>query len=349
MKIYVMYEFKEGPYGGANQFLKAMKDYFKTEGYFTECIEDADIVLFNSSNLTREVLRAKKKYENKIFIERLDGPVRLYLYQNKGDKRDLIANIMNYFVADATIFQTKYSREANYQLGLKPNAYETIIINAPDENIFHIDGKSEFNRKRKIRLIASSWSANWNKGFEVYQYLDEKLNFEKYEMIFVGNSPITFQNITKMEPLASQELADLMRTCDVYITASENDPCSNSLIEAMFCGMPALALKRGGHPEIVGKAGMLFERKEEIIPLLDELCENYKTYTENQALLGRSATGALYVEFIKKVYDDKVEKVFQVKKMQWYRFLLIQMVLLYIKISDKIFRSVNKRKIDYKK
>jgi len=79
-------------------------------------------------------------------------------------------------------------------------------------------------------------------------------------------------------PVASADLASELRQHDVYITASRNDPCSNSLLEALACGLPALFLNSGGHPEIAGQAGLPFEVPGEIPALLEQLVTNYGQY-----------------------------------------------------------------------
>ena len=76
----------------------------------------------------------------------------------------------------------------------------------------------------------------------------------------------------------SYRMAELFREHDVYVTASKNDPCSNSLIEALTCGLPAIYLQSGGHPEIVKQAGAGFEAAEQIPDLLNKLVENYEYY-----------------------------------------------------------------------
>ena len=47
-KIHILFKFIEGPYGGGNQFLKALRDYFNEIGIYSEKPEEADIILFNS-------------------------------------------------------------------------------------------------------------------------------------------------------------------------------------------------------------------------------------------------------------------------------------------------------------
>ena len=69
-----------------------------------------------------------------------------------------------------------------------------------------------------------------------------------------------------------------LRQNDVYLTASRNDPCSNSLIEALSCGLPAIYLKSGGHPEIVGEAGLGFVEAWEILSFLERLSTEYESF-----------------------------------------------------------------------
>ena len=69
-----------------------------------------------------------------------------------------------------------------------------------------------------------------------------------------------------------------MRQHDVYITASKNDPCSNALIEALACGLPALYLNDGGHPELVGYGGLPFSDVDEILSQLDALVDSYQMF-----------------------------------------------------------------------
>src|SRR3990167_9624991 len=77
-------------------------------------------------------------------------------------------------------------------------------------------------KNNKIKLIASSWSNNIKKGFDWYKLLDERLDFTKYEMMFVGRSPIVFKNIKHIEPLNSIDLSNLLRTCDIMINCSKD-------------------------------------------------------------------------------------------------------------------------------
>ena len=217
------------------------------------------------------------------------------------DRRDSITNTTNKYIADATVYQSEWSKKANLEMGLESNSFETTIINGVDFDIFNRIGRKEFVEKDKIRIIASSWSANMNKGFEVYKYLDETLDFSKYEMIFVGNSPVQFQNIRSIEPKDSKGLAEILKQQDIYITASKKDPCSNSLIEALACGLPAICYNDGGHPEILNDAGFLFEHREEIPGLLARIVENYNDLQKKIQIHNIMETAQVYIDFFDKI------------------------------------------------
>ncbi len=331
MKIHILYKINQGPYGGGNQFLKALRDYFINKNVYTENAEYADAILFNSHHNFKELIKFKKGYPEKVFIHRIDGPVTLI---RKNDKHtDKLIYQINNIIADASIFQSHWSQRKNYELGIKKKKFETVITNAPNPEIFNQSGKLPFNKNRKTKLIATSWSHNLIKGFETYKWLDENLDFSKFEMTFCGNSPFKFKNIKHIKALPSKELAKVLKIHDIYITASQKDPCSNSLIEALNCGLPAVALNDGGHPEIIKNAGLIFTKKEEIPEFLDKIKTDYDQFQNEIKLPSISETGNMYFEFIKKVAENvKPEKLSKI-----YLFNIKKEILKYK--SSKYFRN----------
>jgi glycosyltransferase involved in cell wall biosynthesis len=272
--IHIIFNIQDSATGGGNQFLKALRNGLRQRERYAETVSEADLFIFNSYQFIDETMSIKKRFSEKVMVHRIDGPIRLY--NTPHDSRDTIVYTANKLFADATVFQSEWSRSENYRLGLRPNNYETVIPNAPDPSIFNIVGRISFSRERKVRLIASSWSANWKKGFDIYRWMDENLDFSTYEMTFVGNSPVKFKRIRTLPPMASKDLAVEFKKHDIFITASQKDPCSNSLIEALSCGLPAVALRDGGHPSIVGAGGDLFCTADQIPDLLSKLVHRYE-------------------------------------------------------------------------
>ncbi len=299
MKIHIVFDITDGPRGGGNQFLKALRNGLMQRGYYSDNADEAQIYLYNSYQFIDEVCALRKRYAGKTFIHRIDGPIRLY--NSLSDRRDQVTNDANRLIADATIFQSEWSKRENYRMGLTTSPFETTIHNAVDPDIFNTKGKTDFSAVKKIKLIAVSWSDNPKKGFETYRWLDEHLDFKRYAMTFIGNTPVSFKNIRTLAPLNSLQLAAELKSHDIFITAAQKDPCSNALIEGLSCGLPVIALRDGGHPEIVKDAGLLFDAPDEVPALLERMAPEYASFRKVISVNSLSDTVDKYYSFMANI------------------------------------------------
>lgn len=273
----LFHDFEPPPTGGGHQFLRAFIREAEARGLKIEnnrISRASRACMFNSFNFDERRL-GRLKSKSLLSVHRVDGPVDIYRGWDGGVDR--YVQTLNEKFADRTILQSRYSLEKHAELGFRFRN-PVVIMNAANPQVFHSDGRIQFSRKRKTRLIASAWSHNVNKGTPVYEWLDGHLDWERFEMTFVGKSPVMFKNIRMHPAVDSNELAGLLRRHDIYITASKNDPCSNALIEALACGLPAIHLQSGGHPEIVKQAGAGFEAAEQIPELLERIVDDYESY-----------------------------------------------------------------------
>lgn len=320
MKISILLKIKEGPFGGSHQFLRTLRSYLIEKGIYEENVAYSDVVMFDSHAEAHRVLQAKLRHKNKIFIHRIDGPIRLYNDEN--DIRDHIVNLLNNKVADGTIFQSNWSRNNNYALGLGKNVYETVIMNAADGHVYNLNNKVDFTDGRRMQLVAVSWSPNWKKGFNTYKWLDDNLDFSRYQMTFIGNSPIKFKNIRMIPAIGSEEIASQLKQSDIFISASQKDPCSNALIEAMSCGLPAITLNDGGHPEIVQMGGEMFNTTDEIPAILEKIRLHYKEYVNKIRVRKIKDVGDSYVKFASKIRDKMMHGDYRCKQISYVDFVL---------------------------
>jgi glycosyltransferase involved in cell wall biosynthesis len=271
----IFHEFLPPPYGGGNQFLLALRRKLESLGWRTEAntiSASTRACLYNSFNFDFDRLRRFQRPGCRM-VHRVDGPIGAYRGFDDGTDQRIWQ--INHELADATIFQSRYSLEKHEEMGLK-FANPVVIANAADPAIFHARGRMPFDRGRKIRLLSSSWSDNPNKGTPFYRRLEEKLDWSRFSYTFVGRSQVDFARIRMIDPVPSEQVAELLRDHDIFITASRNDPCSNSVIEALTCGLPCLYLASGGHPELVGEAGFAFASEEEAVARLDQLVQEYE-------------------------------------------------------------------------
>jgi glycosyltransferase involved in cell wall biosynthesis len=223
--------------------------------------------LFNSFNFDFRRLRRFARRGARM-VHRVDGPIGAYRGFDDGtDAR--IADI-NAALASATIFQSEFSLAKHRELGFELRD-PVVIPNAVDPGIFHPPADREPLGGRRVRLIASSWSDNPRKGAETLVWLDRNLDPDRFELTFAGRPPAPFERFRVVGALDSGALADLFRSQDVYVAPSHDDPCSNALLEALACGLPAAYRESGGHPELVGEGGLAFRADEELGGVLDRL------------------------------------------------------------------------------
>lgn len=336
MKVNILFNLKDGPTGGGNQFLKTLKGYLQSTSVYEENAQKADIILFNSHQYTDEVAKVRLEFPDKLFVHRIDGPMRLY--NRMSDKRDDVVFIANKYLADATIFQSAWSMQQNHNLGLHPKKYETIIRNAPDPSIFNRSDKSAVLSHGKIRLIATSWSANWNKGFKTYQWLDENLDLRKYEMTFIGESPVEFKNIRHIRALDNKSVAKKLKESDIFIFASPVEACSNSLLEALHCGLPALGARGSSNGELIGRGGELFAEPEEIPHVLEKITNRYELYQSGIQNPPLEEVSRQYYDFMSRVYQQMKPDQKGGNSFRLFDYIRVRVAILYWKFLGRICR-----------
>lgn len=309
MKFHILANLVDKPWGGGNQFLKCLRFFFRENDFYSETPDSADCILFNSYpfgeelKIVSQLSKIRKQNPYAIFLHRVDGPISRVRGVPKDQCFDQVILEINDHFADATVFQSDWSRGRCFEFGfsqIKP--FET-ILNAPDDTLFFRDQSSLTTGK--IKIIATSWSNNWRKGFDVYEYLDQKLDLKRFEFTFVGNSPIEFKNIRHLPPLNSSDLGCELRKHHAFVTASVDDPCSNSLIEGIHCGLLPVARSSGGHPQIVGHDGILFDGKSDILQRLDDASHKFLKSSFSHQLPTIKEVGKMYIKFAEKVVQHK--------------------------------------------
>jgi glycosyltransferase involved in cell wall biosynthesis len=254
----VFHESAPPPAGGGHQFLRALTGELRRRGLDIEenlLSGGTPRCLFNSFNFDLARLRRFSRDDVRM-VHRVDGPIGVYRGFDDGTDRRIEA--MNAELAHATVLQSRFSRDAHRELGIRLIA-PVVIRNAPDPAIFYPPPGREDLAGRPLRVVAVSWSSNPRKGIDVLQALGGAVHSKEVELTFVGHAADALAGWTLVPPLASQELAELLRGRDCYVAPSLDDPCSNALLEALACGLPALYRRSGGHPELAGEAGVGFD------------------------------------------------------------------------------------------
>jgi glycosyltransferase involved in cell wall biosynthesis len=330
VKICIWFGVTDLPWGGGNQFLRALSSALEKAGHTVSHIpKDADVVLINSHNAgpnlllhpgivaqVRQIGRVTKPWLQFIpaemwkilprrgpaIIHRLDGVARLI--RGRKTVADRLVPAINR-LADFTIFQSYYSLKSFASCGLQPKNSD-IIFNGVDNEIFYLPSQTRLS-DRVIRLIAASWSPNPRKGFAILAKVSQ---IPGVEVRFAGRWCETI-NPLKVELLGektSSELAEYMRNSDAMIHAAQNEPCSNAILEALACGLPVLYLDSGGNRELAGEYG---------VEISDDLQDDVERLRVNLSIL-REKVRAAHSDFligpVAKRYTEVFESALQLRR-----------------------------------
>ena len=297
--VSLVHSFAPSPTGGGHQFLRALCNQLDQCGVAVTvnfAVPSTKAILINSFNFEECLLRLARYRGKCRVVHRVDGPLQTYRGFDDGTDARIVEYNRKY--ADASVFQSLFSREESERLGLdlRPGP---IISNAADPAFFRQRVPTSPPSDRPLQVIATSWSDNPRKGLEVFRWLDENLDPRLAEVTFVGRIQAEIRNLRHLPPCPSEELAAELRNHDVFLAASENDPCSNSLTEALTVGLPVAFRKSGGHPELVGGAGIGFDRPEELPGIFGVLRGEWRSYRERIAVPSIQSVARHYLEVLR--------------------------------------------------
>lgn len=316
MKIAIGYRLQDGPWGGGNQFGKALVAHLEAAGWqvsFNLAQPGLDIILMTEP---RKELTVSAFGAGEVFSYLRRNPKTIVVHRvnecdarknTKGtDARLLRANLC----ADHTVFVSQWLRDLYLAKGL-PCPSHGAILNGSDTSIFNPAGHVPWDGAGPLKLVTHHWSSHFMKGFDVYRRLDEMLGNEpwrgRYEFTYVGQIPegLAFKNSHHVKPLSGTDLADELRRHHVYVTGSQNEPGSNHQNEGALCGLPILYRQSGSMPEYCAGFGVGFQF-EELEDSLERIRGEYPRLRQAVAAYPHTAsrTCAAYLE----LFEDLIER-----------------------------------------
>jgi glycosyltransferase involved in cell wall biosynthesis len=258
LRMKICLPIKYQPHGGMYTFVWNFRRYVQQHGIaFTDNIEDEYDVLFVNSWVVpyETIYRVKRTRSQVCVVQRVDGSARDYGRFDNADAKQAQVNLL----ADLTIFQSHYSKYSSTQKYRIIHKDGPIIYNPVETRVFTPNGPCAELPAGRARVLNVSWSTNPKKG--TWQIAD--LAKENSDIVFVlcgrYNTLPDLPNIHLMGHLDISTLARVMRSCDVFLNLSENDPCPNVVLEALSSGLPVLYKRSGGVPELVEDCGVSTE------------------------------------------------------------------------------------------
>lgn len=307
----------EGPYGGGNQFANVLEKHLISNGHEVTrvLLPRLDLILIVSSQKhpkttsfdIQDIQEYLNLHPNTAVIQRvntLDEPRGADLGINK-------AIVEANRLADYTVFVSGFMKDFFEKRGLDCMKPHSVILNGADETIFNIGERIPWQSSEKLRVVTHHWSANYLKGFDIYERLDLLLGTDPYnslfEFCFIGNLPLGLElrHSRVIPPTWGKALGDLLRQQHIYVTAARHEASGQHHIEGMRCGLPVLYLNSGGLPEYCRQYGVEFT----LINFEEKLLEIRSKYNDLYAAVQQCPyTGKWMADKYEEVFLETVSK-----------------------------------------
>ena len=296
MKISIGANIKEGPWGGGNLFFKNLSNYLTENGHevvYDLHSKDIQVILLTDPRYLSES-SAYDYRDIKIYKRFINKNVKVIHRINECDERKNTAGLNSFIiksskVADIKVFVSTWLKNLYESQGIETKN-NLVILSGSNPIIFNNNNQRMWNRSEPMKIVTHHWGANWNKGFDTYELLDELLNIPQFKKNFtftyIGNLPknFSFNNSKHIPPLEGIELSKELQKNDLYITGSLNEPSGNHHIEGSLCGLPVMYIDSGGITEYANEHGIAYsleniqEKLEEVLLTYEKLYQKMDNY-----------------------------------------------------------------------
>jgi glycosyltransferase involved in cell wall biosynthesis len=215
--------------------------------------------LFNLVNQRRN----KKYHFLKYFPDNVtmfaNKPLNFYL--NRGSRKLLRE-------CDVIVFQSELSRKMHEKFVGETLKDFRVILNGVPTDIFSPNKEPEILAGFPKLVITASFRLHkrLQDAINIVNHLKKK--FPSIKLHVIGNMDnLTSEFINRMDvsnclfhgKVASLRLPNLYRSCDVGLSPSIFDPCPNSVVEMVACGLPVISVLESGASEIIKCDDLIIE------------------------------------------------------------------------------------------
>ncbi|MEO8206066.1 MAG: hypothetical protein ABI615_07780 [Chthoniobacterales bacterium] len=154
-------------------------------------------------------------------------------------------------LCDYTVFIAEWLRDYFVEKWFDASTPHSCIYNGADPKFYHPIGYRLPKTGEPVRIVTHHWSDNPMKGFDVYEKIDHLIadgTLKGFEQWVIGRWPenIRWKSSRLFRPMTGQPLAEHLRQCHFYVTASRWEPCGMHHVEGAQCGLPLLYHEDGG-------------------------------------------------------------------------------------------------------
>ena len=302
IRVHLTYKHVDKPWGGANNFIRAIKDELALDDRFeyTDAVDHpCDIVFMNQLGKgpggdgqrykLAEVRRWKA--EGRRIVARA---VNLNHHAFRMGLRNMTLGwlqdrqtiaLLN--LADVVIFQSAYQRDfflrAGYQGG------QNCVIHNGASRFFWVDNPLPHSLHCPIRLVSSTASSRQTKRHDLIAKIS-RCNCVEVAHLGAWPEGICSGQVRLLGMQSHEEMLKTLAQAHFFLHPALNDPCPNAVFEAICAGLPVIYNPGpGSSSELVGHCGLplnesnpsstITEARLRYIDLRNEVLKNRHRFT----------------------------------------------------------------------
>lgn len=259
MKVCLPNDSKSSGIGGGWSFRNNLIKYSR-EFEVVDSIEESDLCLICGVTMITGDSFSKIKQLGKKVIIRLDGIPEAW----RNPRIDIAGRMRGWCQeANGIVYQSLFTKEMlEKPLGLKGKLSE-VIYNGTDDEVFKSNGETVALPKGK-KILSVLWRQDPNKRWDevLMRFRREYQENKDSVLVMVGDFPnqeydfgfLFGERYVHFPKVNAEGMAKIMRSCDEFWFPSFADPCPNTLIEAIMCGLRVRFVPSfGGAKEIMNK------------------------------------------------------------------------------------------------
>jgi glycosyltransferase involved in cell wall biosynthesis len=269
---------RKGSWGGANQWTSQLTNFLRFAGYEVrhDLKKPVDAIVMTHTGLSAgvsftadEVEAYRGRFPSVPCIHRInDNDIR----KGTGEMDTALARASR--VADHTVFVSGWLRDYHSEKWFDAKRSHSVIEPGADPSVFHPFGNKVPGDSEPLRIVTHHWSDHWSKGFDVYSEIDGAIasgRLPGFELWIVGRWPkdLQWKCARTFPPNQGPGLADILRQCHLYVSASRHEPGAMHPVEGLQCGLPLLYHKDSGGTVMLGQRYGL-ELGEDLVASLQE-------------------------------------------------------------------------------
>lgn len=273
MRVHVTYRTIDKPWGGANNFIRALKERLIATGdvELTDTLEEpCDLLFMNQLGQGPGAGGRKLSLSSVEAVRRRDGrrlvvrAVNLYRHAFRLGPRNLIkgtwedrATIKLLEMADTAIFQSAYQRDVFRAAGYRGQKH--VVIHNGADPAFWNDAPPARPGAGPLRLVSATTSDRASKRHDLIAAISR---LPGVEVLHCGAWPKGLDpgEARLLGTRDRAEMAKLYADAHLFLHPAVKDPCPNAVFEAICVGLPVLYNRGlGSSREIVGDNGLALD------------------------------------------------------------------------------------------